>query len=216
MSLRWHKSRMSLSTLQYLLQDKPTVPEDLGIFLETTWRLHPSLCSFISDAIYEGRLRPEAHTVNRYLVPPSTTLQTIKLNSGILFVPVEHEGNSQGSSEEVARIQTLISELLQYKHTDKNGELVGLLTMDDILVVAPYNVQVRMLKHALGAQARVGTIDKFQGQEAPVVIVSMCSSAGDASPRGIDFLFDKNRLNVAISRAQCLAIVVGNSALANS
>src|SRR6185503_15045809 len=90
------------------------------------------------------------------------------------------------------------------------------LTLSDILVVAPYNVQVRMLKQALGPQARVGTIDKFQGQQAPVVILSMCSSAGDASPRGIDFLFDKNRLNVAISRAQSLAIVVGNPMLATS
>ena len=91
-----------------------------------------------------------------------------------------------------------------------------MLTLNDILVVAPYNVQVRMLKQALGPQARVGTIDKFQGQQAPVVIISMCSSAGDASPRGIDFLFDKNRLNVAILRAQSLAVVVGNPMIATS
>ncbi|MBU1698614.1 MAG: TM0106 family RecB-like putative nuclease [Candidatus Eisenbacteria bacterium] len=217
-----HPGESGLSTLEYLLQDHATIPDDLGIFLGTTWRLHPELCRFISEAVYEGRLQPEKHTAaRRILVAGSGAIKgriketpapsmAMTREAGLLFIPVEHAGNVQGSDEEVDAIDGLIQSLLKLEHTDKKGKNAGRLTLDDILIVAPYNMQIRKLKQALGPGARIGTIDKFQGQEAPVVIVSMCASAGDTSPRGIDFLFNKNRLNVAISRAQSLAIVVGH------
>ncbi|MEZ5065904.1 MAG: TM0106 family RecB-like putative nuclease [bacterium] len=209
-----HPGESGLSALDYLLQDHPTIPPDLGIFLAKTWRLHPDLCRFISDAVYEGRLEPEGHTRLRRILPAEGG--RIGREAGLLFVPVQHEGHTQGSEEEVAVVTDLAAELLRCRHTNDTGADVGDLSLEDILIVAPYNLQVRMLKAALGEDARVGTIDKFQGQEAPVVIVSMAASAGNTSPRGIDFLFDKNRLNVAISRAQSLAVVVGHPALART
>ena len=109
-------------------------------------------------------------------------------------------------------VERIAGQLRQCDYVDEQGERRK-INLDDILVVAPYNLQVRLLKRALGQKARVGTIDKFQGQEAVAVIISMCASAPDASPRGLDFLLDKNRLNVAISRAKCLAIIVGHPSL---
>ena len=209
-----HPGESGLSTLGYLLEDKPTIPDELGIFLSKTWRLHPSICAFISEAVYEGRLQPREENVNRKLIL-NGDVDGLR-EAGILFVPVEHEGNSQSSPEEADVIRQITQELLAGHHTDEAGIDIGPLNSKDLLIVAPYNMQVRSLQRVLGPQARVGTVDKFQGQEAPVVILSMCSSAGDASPRGIEFLLDKNRLNVAISRAQSLAIVVGHPALAST
>ena len=131
-----------------------------------------------------------------------------------MLVPVKHEGNSQSSDEEVNRIKDLVDELLDRDFVD--GDKTRPIVLDDILFVAPYNHQVSKLKIALGENAKVGSVDKFQGQEAPIVILSMCASDAKESPRGIDFLFDKNRLNVAVSRAQCLAIVVANPELGNT
>jgi len=111
-------------------------------------------------------------------------------------------------------VAEIVGELLAQFLTDTN-QPERPITRDDILVVTPYNLQVRKLTEMLPG-IRVGTVDKFQGQEAAVVIYSMCASSGDASPRGIEFLFSKNRLNVAISRTQTLAIVVGNPALART
>lgn len=209
-----HPGESGMSCLDYLLQDHATVPDELGLFLGTTWRMHPDVCSFISGAVYEDRLRAEAHTRNRRIVPAAGS--RIDREAGILFVPVEHRGNRQGSPEEVDTVAALVDELRRAHHTGKDGADLGALALDDILVVAPYNHHVRLLKDRLGPDARVGTIDKFQGQEAPVVIVSMAASDANESPRGIDFLFDRNRLNVAISRAQSLAILVANPALSNT
>jgi len=138
----------------------------------------------------------------------------IQQNAGVVFVPTEHEGNTYESEEEAEIITQIVGELTGqfFIEADKPERL---LTLDDILVVTPYNLQVRKLTERLPG-IRVGTVDKFQGQEAIVVIYSMCASSGDASPRGIEFLFSKNRLNVAISRAQTLAIVVGNRSLAHT
>lgn len=209
-----HPGESGKSCLDYLLQDHATVPDGLGLFLATTWRMHPDVCSFISGAVYEDRLRAEPHTKRRRIVPAGGG--RIDREAGLLFVPVEHRGNRQGSPEEVEVVAELVEELRRSRHIGRDGNDAGTLTLDDILVVAPYNYQVRLLKERLGAGARVGTIDKFQGQEAPVVIVSMAASDGNESPRGIDFLFDRNRLNVALSRAQSLAIVVANPALSNT
>ena len=135
-------------------------------------------------------------------------------NAGLIYVQVEHEGNVYESKEEEDRIAVLAEDLMTFRLRTNDGTL-RVLTGADILVVAPYNLQVRRLERRL-APIRVGTVDKFQGQEAPVVIFSMCASSGDSSPRGIEFLFSRNRLNVAISRAQTLAVVVGNPALVRS
>ena len=211
-----HPGESGLSILEYLLQGKATIPPDMGVFLGTTWRLHPEICGFLSDAVYEGRLHAAAQTARRRVCVPQTAGQIITKEAGLLFVPVVHEGNTQASDEEVQAIREVVDELLGRDITDTTGQRLRPLQLPDILCVAPYNMQVRKLQAALGPDARVGSVDKFQGQEAPVVILSMCASQGDASPRGIDFLFHKNRLNVALSRAQSLAIVVASPALART
>lgn len=120
---------------------------------------------------------------------------------------LDHEGCTQSSLEEAEAARDLIAQLRQLRWTDEGGESHP-ITQEDILVVTPFNMQVSLLKKTLPAGARVGTVDKFQGQEAPVVIVSMATSFGGDAPRGTEFLFNRNRLNVAISRAKCLAIVI--------
>ena len=211
-----HPGQSGQSSLAYLLQDRATIPTTLGVFLDTSWRLHPSLCQFISETMYDGRLQSADRTVRRIIRRPERGGRYIQQEAGLVFVPVEHAGNSQGSTEEVEVIQAIVQELLGRELTDGAGRVVGRLGFDDILFVAPYNIQVRKLQAALDPRARVGSVDKFQGQEAAVVIVSMCASRGDSSPRGIEFLFNRNRLNVALSRARSLAIVVGNPALAQT
>jgi uncharacterized protein len=133
-------------------------------------------------------------------------------DAGLIYIPVEHDGNVYESPEEEERISALVEDLIGVPLRCEGGT-TRRLNRDDILVVAPYNLQVRRLERRLQTM-RVGTVDKFQGQQAPVVIFSMCSSNGDASPRGIEFLFSRNRLNVAISRAE--TIVVGHPALART
>lgn len=210
-----HPGDSGMSILEYYLQDHATIPKDLGVFLPTTYRMHPDVCRFISENVYEGRLHPAPITENRSIDLKSPS-QLVKKSSGICFIPVEHEGNSQASLEEVKVIQSLADKILGSTfHTADPICPTKVIDWQDILFIAPFNYQVNQLKAVLGDQARVGSVDKFQGQEAPVVILSMCASSGDEVPRGIDFLFSKNRLNVAISRAQCLAIVVGNPELAN-
>jgi hypothetical protein len=209
-----HPGESGQSALKYFLNGQDTIPENLGIFLNTSYRMHPSICQPISQALYEGRLKSakntEAHSINQFAL-----LQDSQ-PSGVLFFPVEHSDNKQWSPEEVEAIDQLIHQLLGKSFTSKQGEKQATLQLSDILIVTPFNMQVRKLQEKLGAQARVGTVDKFQGQEAPVVIVSMCSSNGEIAPRGIEFLLDRHRLNVAISRAQCLSIIVGSPDLAKT
>ncbi len=213
-----HPGESGKSALEYLLQDHRTIPSSLGIFLETTWRLHPDLCRFVSGAVYDDKLRSEERAATRIVTRRSGAPGLIGKEAGIVFVPVTHEGNGQASNEEVETITAIVRELLGRQLTGRTGERAkrpGALDESDLLVMAPYNMQVRALRAALPG-IRVGSVDKFQGQEAPVVIVSMCASSGDGSPRGIDFLFSPNRLNVALSRAQSLAIVVGCPGLAQT
>jgi uncharacterized protein len=204
-----HPGESGLSTLEYLLEGQPTVPDDFGIFLPRTWRLHPAICRFISGAVYEDRLDCQPHTARRVLA--GKVPEWLDRPAGLVYVPVEHEGNIYESAEEAGRIAGLVADLLKVSIRPTKGA-VRLLTSDDILIVAPYNMQVRRLERLL-PNIRVGSVDKFQGQEAAVVIFSMCASTGDSSPRGVEFLFNRNRLNVAISRAETLAVVVGNPAL---
>jgi predicted RecB family nuclease len=209
-----HPGESGTSTLEYLLHGRATISDDFGIFLSETWRLHPGICSFISGAVYEDRLQPKALTAKRTIVFGSSPRHFILENAGVFFVPVDHDNNSYASAEEAAVIVDIVNELTQQLLTDVDRP-DRRLGRDDILIVTPYNLQARKLAECLPG-VRVGTVDKFQGQQAPVVIYSMCASSGDASPRGIEFLFSKNRLNVAISRAETLAIVVGNPALART
>ena len=185
------------SALQHLLGEETTVPPDRGIFLERSWRLRPELTAFTSEAYYAGRLESE----------PSTALRTVAAGDGLVVRQVEHAGNGQLSREEAAEAAIAMDALLGTDYTDETG-VTRPLGIEDVLVVTPYNAQVRTLKAALPEGARVGTVDKFQGQEAPIVIVSLASSSGEEAPRGLSFVFHRNRINVATSRAQCRAVLV--------
>jgi len=206
-----HPGRSGESTLEYLLNGMATIPPERGIFLATTWRMHPDVCRFISDAVYDGRLVAEPGNVTQGLVLDEGAHPALK-PTGISYVPAQHDACSQRSQEEAQLVLELVTSLLTQRYRDKKG-VIHPLTLDDILVVAPYNMQVNLLTKVLPEGARVGTVDKFQGQEAAVVIVSMATSSGDYLPRDIGFLYSKNRLNVAISRAKCFAILIANPAL---
>lgn len=207
-----HPLDSGLSILDYLLKDSPAITPDMGIFLEVTYRMHAKVNQFISDAIYDGKLYSHPDNDKQVIVVPKNNPGQINFDAGIKFIAVEHSGNTQASDEEVAQIQLLVAELLGRKYQDKSGHTRA-ISLEDMLFVAPYNHQRNKLHQALGRHAQVGTVDKFQGQEAPIVFFSLCTSDPQASPRGIDFLFDKHRLNVAISRAQSMAIIVGNPKL---
>jgi uncharacterized protein len=205
-----HPGESGTSALEYLLAGQRTVAAGFGVFLERTWRMHPELCRFVSGAIYEDKLTAEAGTAEREVAGGEGEEGVVRKGAGIVFVPVEHEGNTQASEEEVGAVVEVVRELRGRRLTGARGERAkrdAAVGDDDLLVVAPYNMQVRALRAALPGVA-VGSVDKFQGQEAPVVIVSMAASDARAA-RGIEFLFSPNRLNVALSRAQSLAVVVG-------
>jgi superfamily I DNA and/or RNA helicase len=202
-----HPGETGLSCLEYVLQGHATIPPDMGVFLGTSRRMHPDVCRFISDALYDGRLGSTPETARHRIVRgPETRL--VAAETGVVWVPVTHDGCSQSSDEECDSIVAIVGELLAREVVGGDGA-TRRMTLDDILIVAPFNMQVRCLEERLGAGARIGSVDKFQGQEAAVVIVSLCSSTLDESPRGAAFLLSPNRLNVAVSRAQALAIVVG-------
>lgn len=203
-----HPGRSGESTLEYLLGETATIAPDQGIFLKTTWRMHPDACRLISEMVYDARLEPEAHTVNQFLLLNSDAHPAL-VPAGVRFLPVNHDACSQQSAEEAELIKTLMECLLQQRYQDKDKQ-VRAMTLENIMVVAPYNMQVNLLKRVLPAGARVGTVDKFQGQQAEVVIVSMTTSNEEYLPRFIDFLYSKNRLNVALSRAKSLALLVAN------
>lgn len=205
-----HPGEAGLSILDFLLGEQATVAPNRGIFLDRTRRLHPTICQFVSDAFYEGRLAPDPENVLRHLVF-DTPIKGISPH-GIHFLPVIHSGCSQKSEEEGATIKKYFQKLLGQTFVDMDGAST-VMTAADILIVSPYNVQVNHLKSVLPTGARVGTVDKFQGQEAPVVLVSMATSDAECLPRDIEFLFSANRLNVALSRAQCLAVVTASPKL---
>ncbi|MEB3045632.1 TM0106 family RecB-like putative nuclease [Rhizobium mulingense] len=197
-----HPDPANLSCLEWMLGDHATIPPDRGIFLPVSRRMHPDVCEFISRQVYEDRL----------VSAPDTAIQAVRgtgcPEAGTFWVPVAHEGNAQIAAEEVAAIQATIDDLLSGTWTDKDGATRA-LGLADIIVVAPYNAQVNALRDALPAGIRVGTVDKFQGQEAPVCLISMTASSAEETPRGMDFLFSLNRINVAVSRAKGLALVFG-------
>lgn len=208
-----HPGESGQSILEYLLQDHATIPPELGIFLDKTYRMHPDVNDFISNVVYEGRLETAPDNIKRIIKVPKDYKGLLNKEAGIIFKSVEHEGNTQASIEEAEAIAVMAKELIGRTFINEKGESVT-LEWKHMLFVAPYNHQVNTLKKCLGEHAKVGSVDKFQGQEAPVVFLSLSVSDVNESPRGIEFVFNKNRLNVAISRAQCLAIMVGNPKLA--
>jgi len=203
-----HPEGSSQSVLEHLLGDDQTIPPDRGIFLERTWRMHPDVCTFVSELMYDGRLH-SAEGCERQRVTADGELY----GTGLRWLPVEHHGHSQASPEEADRIAGAIEPLLDgARYTDSDGTEHP-LRPQHILVVTPYNAQVRCLEQRLPTDVRVGTVDKIQGQEAQVVLYSMATSSGDDLPRNLGFLFSRNRLNVAISRTRCLAAIVGSPRL---
>jgi uncharacterized protein len=204
-----HPPGADASALAHLLNGDPTIGENQGLFLSKTWRLHPEVCTFTSELFYEGRLvaRPENQKQRLNFKAPLG-------GTGLRFIPVSHTGNQSESIEEAQQVENLVKELLNGKvtWTDKKAETTQ-ITLKDVLIVAPYNAQVSALIDRLPTGARVGTVDKFQGQEAPVVIYSMATSTPEDAPRGMEFLYSLNRLNVATSRAQCVTVLVASPSL---
>jgi len=197
-----HPDGSGASVLEHLLGDAQTIPEDRGLFLERTYRMHPDVCRFVSDAFYESRLDSA----------PGCEVQATAAGTGLRFLPVEHVANRRSAPEEAEAIRAELRRLLGVEWTNEKG-VVAPLRLSDVLVVAPYNDQVACLAETLPDGARIGTVDKFQGQEAAVVFFSMATSSGDDMPRNLEFLFSRNRLNVAVSRARCLAYVVASPRL---
>jgi len=208
-----HPDESGLSALDFLLEGRATIPPDRGVFLATTWRMHPDVCRFISDAVYESRLYPEPKNAEQRLILASDAHPALR-PTGLVFVPAIHDACAQRSEEEAEIVLSLYQSLLAQRYRDREGQEYP-MSAENILVVAPYNMQVNLLRRTLPEGARVGTVDKFQGQEAEAVIVSMTTSNGDTLPRYIEFLYSKNRLNVAISRARSLALLVASPALAD-
>ena len=208
-----HPGRSGESALEYLLDGEPTIAPDKGIFLGVTYRMHPDVCRFISGAIYDSRLSSADSTLKRQLILDATAHPAL-LPTGIRYFPISHDACSQRSEEEAAAVRDIVGSLLSQRYRDGEGNEHA-FTLDNILVVAPYNMQVNLLKRFLPKGARVGTVDKFQGQEAEVVIVSMATSSAEYLPRNLDFLFSKNRINVAVSRAKYLSVVLFSPKLLN-
>ena len=206
-----HPAESGLSVLDYRLGDTAAVDPAHGVFLGTTYRLHPAVNAPISRHVYADQLRTADVTSLRTLVPRGDN-SPLDHKAGVVYLPVAHEGNQQASDEEVNAIVAAVGRLTGRTLNLKDGG-TRKVTIEDMLFVAPYNAQVTRLKNALGEHARVGSVDRFQGQEAPIVFLSMCSSDATASPRGLGFLFDRNRLNVAVSRAETLCVIVGHPRL---
>jgi uncharacterized protein len=205
-----HPEGVDASALEHLLAEHKTIPDDRGIFLDRTWRLAPAICKLTSELFYEGRLesRPELARQKLSGAPPYE-------GAGLWFEPVEHDGNTNSSPEEVKVVEVIVAKLVREgsRWTNAKGE-TRQMTQADVLVVAPFNAQVNLLQDAFESRGvRVGTVDRFQGQEAAVVIYSMATSQPEDAPRGMEFLYDLNRLNVATSRARCACILVASRRL---
>jgi uncharacterized protein len=185
------------------LGEHATIEASRGLFLQETWRLHPNICAFTSELFYEGRLRSRAGLERQQI------RSTSRVNgAGLRYLAVQHVGNQNSSPEEADEIKRLVDEILssQASWVDGTGKEAA-IRLEDILIIAPYNAQVFELQDRLPG-ARIGTVDKFQGQEAPIVIYSMTTSSHADAPRGMEFLYSANRLNVATSRARCICVLV--------
>jgi predicted RecB family nuclease len=208
-----HPPGAGASALEHLLGGSKTIAGDRGLFLRQTRRLHPDICAFTAEAFYEGRLTSAPGCERQAVLAPAGTAAAKLGNAGVVYVPVEHDANQSRAIEEVDAIASLVAALtadgVRYRNA---GDEEAPLTSGDLMIVAPYNAQVTALAERLPG-LRIGTVDKFQGQQAPVVIVSLTTSAPEDAPRGMDFLYSANRLNVATSRAKALCILVGSPRL---
>lgn len=204
-----HPEGTGPSVLEHLLGDHVTVPRDMGLFLERTRRMHPHVCQFISEIVYDNRLAGV----------PELVRQGTAFGTGLRFLSVDHTGNASASAEEAIAIAGKIGSMMGAEWTDRDDKTCA-LCQSDFMVVAPYNAQVRRLRKALSEahlpDVPVGTVDKFQGRQAPIVLYSMATSSMEDVPRSLEFLFSRNRLNVAISRAMCLAIIIASPRLLES
>ena len=199
-----HPPGAGASALKHILGDRATMPEDAGLLLDQTYRMHPDLCRFTSEAFYDGKL----HGVDGL-----GRQEIVGSGAGLRVVEVPHQGNTNASPEEAREVARLTEQLTGQTWRDKDGNERP-VSPADILIVTPYNAQIRAIQSALAASGqsgfKVGTVDKFQGREAPVVIYSMATSSAAEAPRGLEFLYDLHRLNVATSRARALAIIVAS------
>ncbi|RLT36228.1 MAG: TM0106 family RecB-like putative nuclease [Chloroflexi bacterium] len=211
-----HPPGAERSALGHLLGAHQTMPPHLGLFLDSTWRLHPDVCAYTSEAFYEGRLHPEPSTQQQAL-----TGAGVLTGTGLRYMAVDHEGNASDSDEEASALAAALEALFRASSTaaawrDTTGTPHA-VSADDVLVITPYNAQVGLIEARLATVAnsrvRVSTVDKFQGQEAPIAIYSMATSSADEAPRGMEFLYSLHRLNVASSRAQCLTVLVASPRL---
>ena len=204
-----HPDGTGVSAYDHVLAGEQTIPTDRGLFLEETWRLHPDICAYTSELFYEGKLSSRAG-LEELVIKASGPIS----GSGLRFLPIEHEGNQNCSTEEARALAVLVNGILQSSATwvDRDGQERP-VTLEDIVIIAPYNAQVFEIQGCLPSGARVGTVDKFQGQEAPIAIYSTATSSHADAPRGMEFLYSLNRLNVATSRAKCMSIIVGSPQL---
>ena len=201
-----HPPGAERSALAHVLGDLATMPGERGLFLATTWRLHPDLCDYTSEVFYDGRLRPEGHLAEQAIHGSEALIGD---GAGPRTMSLPSTGADNENPEEAAAVASLVLGLVESgtTWTDDSG-VTRPLVLDDVLVVTPYNAQVASIRRLLPPDARVGTVDKFQGQEAPISIYSLTTSSPELAPRGMDFLYSRNRLNVATSRARGVAIVV--------
>lgn len=200
-----HPDGTDVSALDHILAGQQTVPPDKGLFLEETWRLHPDICTYTSELFYEGKLKSKDG-----LVKQGIEAQGPISGAGLWYVPVVHQGNQNNSPEEASAVAALVNSILKNnaQWVDRDGKKKP-IALDDIVIITPYNAQVFEIQERLPG-ARVGTVDKFQGQEAPIAIYSMATSSHADAPRGMEFLYSLNRLNVATSRAKCTSIIVAS------
>jgi len=208
-----HPPGTQASALEHLLGGAKTIPADRGLFLHQTRRLHPQICAFTAEAFYDKRLTSAPGLERQALIAARGSAAQRFGDAGLVYVPVDHEGNQARAHEEVDAVAAIVAALTTGDVAWRDA--IGVeapLTRADLMVVAPYNAQVTALAAAL-REVRIGTVDKFQGQQAPVVIVSLTTSAPEDAPRGMDFLYSANRLNVATSRARALCILVGSPRL---
>lgn len=200
-----HPDGTGVSALDHILDGHQTILPEQGLFLETTWRLHPSICAFNSELFYENKLQSIEDCKNHMITADGPIEGT-----GLRYVPIIHSGNTSASVEEAEAVKVLVEQILASNShwTSREGKKAP-ITLEDMLIIAPYNAQVFEIQQRL-PQARIGTVDKFQGQEAPIAIYSMATSSHADAPRGMEFLYSANRLNVAASRAKCMAILVAS------
>ena len=211
-----HPHGAGVSVLEHLIGEHDVIPADRGVFLDRTWRMHADITGFVSELAYEGQLQPAEPDATQDLSRVDVRAPGALSGTGLRWVPVRHERPvDQASAEEAAVVRDLVDDLLRGEWTAKDGQTRP-LTLDDVVVVAPYNAHVAALRAELPEGANVGTVDKFQGQEGAVVVYSMGSTSAALAPRGVAFLYDLHRLNVAISRAKAMAVVVGSPLLSDA